>query len=727
MRPAVRRLIGIAAIVVGLVFVVLLALPYVVSLDSMRDRVVQRAEAALHRKVEIGKIRLQILSGPGAGIEKLVVHNGPGWESPVLLTADVVSVKVAFWPLLQRRVEVRKIVLQGLDLTVERSPEGALNVGDFVSAGGRESPAAAQTAATALLVSRIEIERGRVAFADRKVSPGKTVTTAIEDLKGRIVDVGPSTPARFDLAARLLAGTGRNFTLQGTFGPPPTNGEPVGKAPLKAAFAAKDLELVRLAPYVGAFASNDPGRLTLSGNADGAPLGTLTLVGRVTLASAAGSKVPGADGTYRLILDWPSGALAISDTLLSVASLPLAIDGRIDGLRADMRVDLKVKTPTEVAIDAVAGLPGLAGMLPAGAKLGGRVRFQAKIEGPTSDLSTQASLDAAPLSVGMSGGPLLDAASAGATLERRGQSPMQGRITIPSGKLRNVPFERLVADWTWNAGALTLVPSASLYGGELRGRIESDFAHPDQASKLSLDVQHVQAKPLVESATTQRDVFSGSLSGQITIESRGLSWEAVSKTGKGEGRVSVSDADLRTVKLMPEAARALSAVGQVAGFQVPPALESTTFSELKTSLSLANGRVSTPDLTLSGRDASVSANGSLGLDRTLSYEGRLVLGPAIVKSLGKTGRYIADPEGRVALPFRASGQIASPRVTIDDSIVLELGRRAVAREAGDRVGGTAGQILGDVLGGGSSQGKSPSSADILQQLLKPRPTPTPHH
>ena len=391
-----------------------------------------------------------------------------------------------------------------------------------------------------------------------------------------------------------------------------------------------------------------------------------------------------------------------------------------------MRVDLRVKTPAEVAIDSVTGLPGVAGMLPAGTKLGGRVRFQAKIEGPASDLATEASLDAAPLSVAMSGGPLLDAATAGATLSRRGQSPMQGRITIPSGKLRNVPFERLVADWTWNAGALTLVPSASLYGGDLKGRIESDFAHPDKPSKLSLDVQHVQAKPLVESATTQRDVFSGSLSGQITLESRGLSWDAVSKTGRGEGRVFVSDADLRTVKLMPEAARALSAVGQVAGFQVPPALESTKFSELKTSLSLANGRVSTPDLTLSGRDASVSANGSLGLDRTLSYEGRLVLGPAIVKSFGKTGRYIADPEGRVALPFRASGPIASPKVTIDESIVLELGRRAVAREAGERVGGTAGQILGDVLGGGqNSQGKSPSSADILQQLLKPRPTPTP--
>ena len=627
MRPAVRRLLWIAGVFFGVLVLAVLALPYLVSLDALRLRVVEKAEAALHRKVEVGKVRLQILTGLGAGVEKVVVHNQAGWESPALLTADEVSVKVAFWPLLSRRVEVKKIVLHGLALTVERDPEGKLSVGDFISAGGRESASAAETAATALLVSRIEIARGRALFADRKVSPGKTVTTAIDDLQGRITDIGPTTPARFNLAARFLADTGRNLTLEGSFGPPPTNGEPVGRAPLKAVFAAKGLVLARLAPYVSAFAAADPGVLTLSGNADGAPLGTLSLVGRVTLAPAGtASKIPAADGTYRLTLDWPTGTLAITDTLLSVANLPLEIEGRIDGLRKQTRVELRAKTPGEVAIDAVTGLPGIAGTLPAGVKLGGRVRLQAKIEGPTSDLDTQASVDAAALSVATETGPLLDAASAGATLARRGPGPMGGRITIPSGKLRGVPFESLVSDWTWNTGALILVPSASLYGGTLRGRIESDFSRKDATSRMSLDVAGVQAKPLLESATTLREVFSGSLNGRIALESRGLGWDAVSKTGKGEGRLSVADADLRTVKLMPEVARTLTVVGQAAGFQVPPGLETTKFSRLETSLALANGRVSTPDLTLAGADVSAAANGSIGLDRTIDYAGRIVLG-----------------------------------------------------------------------------------------------------
>ncbi len=724
MAPFARRLLRVLAIAAGVLVLLVLALPFVVSLDSMRARAVAAAESALHRKVELGTMRLQIFSGLGAGVEKVVVHNKEGWESPALLSAEKISIKVAFWPLLSRRIEVRKVVLDGVALTVERSPSGALNVDDFLSAGSRDSAPASQTAAAALLVSRIEIDRGRALFVDRKVAPGKSVTLALEDLTGRITDVRPTTPASFDLAARFLADSGRNLTLKGTFGPPPGSG-PVGQAPLKAAFAAKDLALKRLAPWVAAFGSSDPGDFSVSGTAEGAPLGALAIAGRLTLVSAGGaSPVPDADGTFALALDWGGGTLAITNTLVSAANLPLKIEGRIDGLRKEPRVDLRLSTPGDVAIDSVTGLPGIAGTLPAGVKLAGRARLEARIQGPSSDLDVEASVDAAPFAVSSDGQPMLTSASARATLGSRGKGPITGRFTIPSGKLRDVPFESLAADWTWDKGALTLVPSATVFGGTLSARIESDFAHPQSESRMSFDVRGVQAQPLLESSTSIRGVFSGKLSGNMALASRGLSWDAVSKTGKGEGRLSVADADLRTVQLMPEVARALSAVGQVAGFQVPASLESTKFSTLETSLRLADGRVATPDLKLSGRDVAVAADGSLGLDRTIDYQGRIVLGPAVVKSLGNAGRYIADSEGKLSLPFRAAGPISSPKVTIDESIAVDLGRRVLARQAGEKLGGTAGKMLGDALEGGASGTSNP--ADLLQQFLRPPPpTPTP--
>ena len=724
MSPAARRLVRIAAILGGGLIVLVLALPYVVSLDSMRARVIAAAESGLHRKVEIGAMRLQIFSGLGAGVDRVVVHNKLGWETPALVSADRVSVKIAFWPLLSRRVEVRRIVFDGATVAVERDPNGVMNIDDFISAGSRESEPASRTAAAALLVSRIEISLGRAMFVDRKVSPGKTITLALEDLTGHITDIGPSTPARFDLAARFLADSGRNLTLAGSLGPPPS-GKPLGESPFKATFAAQGLALARLSPYVAAFATTDPGKFSIKGTAEGALLGAVSLGGNLDLEPAGPtSPIPSTDGTFAVKLDWPKGTLVIARSLFDIANLPVAVEGRVDDLRKAPRVDIRIATPGDAAIDDVTGLPGLAGRLPETVKLAGRVRLDAQIQGPSADLAMRGSLEATAFGVSVDGQPYLAAPSLLATLDSRDKAPLAGRVTIPSGKLKNLPFEGLVADWTWDKGSLTLSPSARVFGGSLGARVEADLVHPKAHSRLSFDLRGVEAKPLLESLTSVRDVFSGSLNGKMALESTGLSWDAISKTARGDGRISVSDADLRTVQLMPEVARTLSAVGKVAGFQVPPSLESTKFDKLETSLKLADGRLATPDLTLSGRDVAVSADGSVGLDRTLSYEGHIVLAPSIVKSLGNAGKYVADSQGRLSLPFRVSGQIASPKVSIDEAIVIELGRRVLARQAGEKVGGAAGKALGEVFDSGD--GKKANPVDLLQQFLRPPPpTPTP--
>jgi hypothetical protein len=685
--------------------VLVLALPYVVSLDSMKARVIAAAEAGLHRKVEIGTMRLQIFSGLGARVDGVLVHNKPGWESPALFSADRVSVKIAFWPLLSGRVEVSRIVFDGAIVTIERDPNGALNIDDFTSAGTRQSQSASRTAAAALLVSRIEISRGRLSFVDRKVSPGKTVALALEDVTGSITDIGPSTPARFDLAARCLADSGRNLTLSGALGPP-LPGRPLGESPFKAAFTAKSLALVRLAPYVAALEAADPGRLSIKGTAEGALLGAVSLGGNLALDPAgATSPIPSTDGTFALKLDWPKGTLVIARSLFEVASLPLSIEGRVDDLRKAPRVDIRIATTGDSPIDDVTGLPGIAGRLPESVRLSGRVRLDAQLQGPSSDLALRGSLDAADFGVSVDKQPYLAAPSLHAALDSHGRAPLAGRITIPSGKLKNLPFEGLAADWTWEKGSLTLAPSAHVFGGALGARVETDLAHPQSPSRMSFDLGGVEAQPLLESLTSIRDVFAGNLNGKLALTSQGLSWDAVSKTGRGEGRLSVSDADLRTVRLMPEVARALSAVGKVAGFQVPQSLESTKFDKLETTVKLGDGRLATPDLTLTGRDAAVSADGSIGLDRTLSYEGHVVLGPAIVKSLGNAGRAVADREGRISIPFKVSGPIDAPRVSIDEAIVLELVRRALPHEGGDKAG---------------------RALELLQQFLRPPPpTPTP--
>lgn len=724
MSRAARRLVLVAALAAGALAALVLALPYVVSLDAMRARILGAAESALHRKVEAGAIRLEIFSGLGAGMEKFAVRNGPGWESPVLASADRLSVKIAFWPLLSRRLEIRRIVLDGATVAVERDPKGALNVDDLLApapSGGVQPPVASTAA---LLVSRLEISRGRFLFVDRKVSPGQTVTVSLDDLTGEITGVGPASAARFDLAARFLSDSGRNLSLKGTL-EPAGPGKGPGDASLHAAFQASRLALARLGPYFGSSRGMDPGVLSADGTVDGALLGRLKLAGRIGLVPPSpSSPIPPIEGKYALALDGTGGSLEIAKSPFTVAKLPLTAEGRIDGLRTSPRFDLRLATPGDVPLD---GVTGLAGAFPAGVKLSGRVRLEAAIEGPSSDLSARASADAAPLAVTRAGEPLFAAPSARATLASRGRGPLAGRVTAPAGKLQKLPFSDLVADWAWEKGALTLAPTARVFGGTLGGRVEADFSRPKSESRVALDVRGVQAQPLVESLTSLRNVLSGSLNARMSVASRGLTWDAVSRSARGEGKLSVSNADLRTVRLMPEVARTLGAVGRVAGFQVPASLESTRFSAVETSLSLADGRLATPGLSLSGRDVAVEADGSLGLDRSLAYEGRVTLGPGLVRSLGSAGRYLADERGALTLPFRVSGQVAAPKVAIDERVVLDLGRRVLARQAREKIQGGVGKAVGDVLEGGD--GKKAEPLDLLRQLLEPpppTPTPTPH-
>ena len=753
MRTVPRRILIAAAVVVAVLIGLLAALPRLLDLESLRRRILASAEASLHRKVEAGAIRLQIFSGLGAGLENLVVHNPPGWESPDLLTAKRISVKVAFLPLLSRRVEVKRIVLDSPALTIERAPTGALSLDDLMKPSPDASAGAAPPAssAAAFLVSRLVLERGAVRFVDRKVSPGRTVTTAVEELRGEIADVGGSAPARFDLSARFLASSGSNLSLRGTFGPPKA-GASFGEAPLAASFSARGLELARLAPYTGA--ASDPGLLTVDGKADGAPLGVLRVAGGIQLQPRGATAVPAApsvaaavpagttaapaapsvaaaalphiEGRYDATLDWPAGTLVLARAPLSVAKLPLTLEGRFDGLKGagPVRTSARVRTEGDVPIDAVTGIAGMGAALPADLRLSGRVRLDATVEGPSGAIETKGALDAASFGVAKAGASVFAAPAVHATLSSTSGAPMSGRVTAASGTLQKLPFEDLVADWTWKDGAVTLAPRARALGGTIAARVETNVRQAGAATRAGLEVSSLDARRLVESLTSVRDVLSGSLTARMDLQSRGLSWDAISKTARGEGRLTVADAELKTVQLMPKVVEALGAIGAVAGFSVPPGLQSSKFSRLETSLQLADGRLATPDLTLAGRDASAVASGSVGLDRALSYEGRVTLAATVVKSLGSVGRYVADPQGRLALPFRVSGTVSAPSVAIDQGVVAELGRRALARQAGERIGGEGGKILGDALAGDGG-GKDPLGGILNQFMARPTKTPTP--
>ncbi|HEY2797531.1 MAG TPA: AsmA family protein [Thermoanaerobaculia bacterium] len=478
-RRVLRILAIVAAVFAALLILLIVALPFVVSFEAVRGRVLAAAESALHRKVAAGRIRLRIFP-LGAGVDNVTVLNRPGFATPTLFSADHVSIRLAFWPLLARRADVRKVVLEGASLTVERDPKGALNVADFLAASVRPSKGAQPATSAATLISNVEITRGRLQIVDRKRVPGETVTTTLDAIEGAILGISASSPARFDFDGRLLADGPPNVTLKGTFGPPKP-GRPLGESVLAASLSAKSLALAKLGSYLGAKQEADPGVLSLDATANGAFLGALKLAGNLTLVPReGGGPLPALDGQLTGVLDWPHGALTLEQSPITIARIPLMVQGRVDGLRKAPRVDWKLATPGEVAIDGVSGLPDAAGTLPADFKISGRVRLTAEVAGSMEDRTRHASLAAVPLEVSQGGQSILAAPTATVTLESRVGAPSTGRLSIPAGKLKGAAFQGLLADWSLEKGVLTLsradaaAPPVSADLSEARGQVLVD-------------------------------------------------------------------------------------------------------------------------------------------------------------------------------------------------------------------------------------------------------------
>ena len=549
----VRR-VGVGLAGVGVLLLALLAsLPSLLSLESVRSRILSAVGSSLHRKVEAGAIHLELVSGFGARIEKFVVRNPPGWEMPALTTVDRLSVKLAFWPLLRRRVEVRRIELDGATVSIERDPSGRSSIADLLEARTRADsrPWHRRPSRRAREALREPSRRPRPSssqrcgspaadssWSDRHSAPGRTVSLAVEDLEGEIANVGPGLSPRFNVSARFLADAGRNVVVKGAFGPP-APGIGLAETPFHASFSAEDLALNRLGPYLPTLRRLDPGVLSIHGTLDGAPPGLLKVQGSVALLAARQSPaIPSFDAALALTLDRPNGSVRIERSAFALAKLPLTAEGRIRGLPDAPSLDLRIATPAAVSIeDLLTRLPGLARSVPRSMKLSGRVRFEAEIRGAPTDLSTRASLDAAALSVTRDGEPILVAPEIRATLAARGEAPVAGRVTAASGRLQRLPFEDFVADWTWKDGSLTLLPSLRAFGGGFRARFESNFANPRTETRIRLEVERVQARPLAASFTaadSPRNV-SGTLSARMSLASRGLAAEALASDGARRG------------------------------------------------------------------------------------------------------------------------------------------------------------------------------------------------
>lgn len=220
-----RKLLIALAVVMVLVVIAITALPYLLDVNSYRDRIQAELQARTGRAVSLGQMELKVF--PVAfKVKNAVIGEDPAFKSTApfaQISELLVSVKVA--PLLDRKVEIDSLTLKDAKIELIRNEQGKWN---FSTLGNPQpaalphpvkpspQPAPQPENRQAFQLGRLQIDNGQVAVTDRQKKQARAVYDNIDlTLNG----YAPGKPVNFDLAAHL-PGTGtQELRLSGTGGP----------------------------------------------------------------------------------------------------------------------------------------------------------------------------------------------------------------------------------------------------------------------------------------------------------------------------------------------------------------------------------------------------------------------------------------------------------------------------------------------------------------------------
>jgi hypothetical protein len=749
-------LLGLFAGFAGLIILVLAFLPYLVSLENIKGQLVSQVEAALHRHVDIGAVRLQILTGLGASLEDLHIDNPPGWPQQRFLKIGALALKVAFLPLLQGKIEVTKMTVHNGDILIERDPSGHLNVADLAKFNPGVAPHPATPAHQAppaeatppaisplasLLVSDVALDSVTITFVDRMVASEQRVTTTVSDIRGHLRDLSLKTPIPFDLAATVLTDDKPNIRVRGTVGPMPENLDIAG-APLDAHLQAADLLFAPLLPYLSQRFPLSRGRLGADVNVRGSLGGILRINGGLSLADAvirdpkggkAEAALPKLTSTQDLTLDLPRASIKLLEARLDLLSLQATVTGAVSELRTTPQFDLQLSTNAFAPGELLTQVPLLASTVPAPVDLHGRVQLQATLTGTPGKLRSEAQLDVSQLSLKSGspkggtpdgGGILVEIDTAHVSLTTQLEEPhpphvhmdlraqrlvfdqpgakapvpaqplpsgpttkasatkttlppvaLNGTIRVAEGHYKHLRFQQLMADVTLVQGLLKSKQQAKLYGGSYQGMVQMNLAQAEPAYSLDANLAGLHLGEAAAALTPAKNFFEGVLTVQIKVAGRGLTWAAISQTLSGDGNVQITGARFTPPDAMPELRREVTIVSPLGKMTTHIKLKRHAFNAVEAIFRIGQGKVFSDHLQLSGNDIQILAKGYVGLDRSLDYNGHLVLSGQRASERGVLAAFLRDTYGRIIVPFAIRGTVGDPKIVVDTQD-LWRGRKA---------------------------------------------------
>jgi AsmA protein len=166
---------------VGVVAAVLAAVVVFVNPNDYKDQIAALVTEQTGRALAIeGDIDLSVFPWLGLEIGQMSLANAPGFPDRPMAAVEQARVRVKWLPMLEKRVEVEKVILDGLTLHLARDQNGHNNWDDLVARaggdggsveggpveGGPTRDSAPEAPMALLIVGGLELARARVVWED---------------------------------------------------------------------------------------------------------------------------------------------------------------------------------------------------------------------------------------------------------------------------------------------------------------------------------------------------------------------------------------------------------------------------------------------------------------------------------------------------------------------------------------------------------------------------------
>jgi len=195
------------------------------NLGEVKYLAIEKIEELTGRKVSIGNAEMDIVRGLSILLKDISIQSR--WDSKPEVTARSVWVVVKLLPLLEKRIEIKQIIVQGSSLRVVRNSSGQFSFGDVENWISKSADSKLFKVPMVSLMNQVMVEDGSIHFLDYLDQPkDEPLSLEMEHLHFSLRKSLLKSLFQFVLDGEIPnTGPSTNFKISGTFdGFPEENG-----------------------------------------------------------------------------------------------------------------------------------------------------------------------------------------------------------------------------------------------------------------------------------------------------------------------------------------------------------------------------------------------------------------------------------------------------------------------------------------------------------------------